>query len=90
MRLDGDQAVTAALVYGTLTFLLGYWQGRRSTKLLEDAAIKKTIWDLRWYMAAATVKNPLHMIDDFEAKYPEYLEHERLQDRRARWEHDEG
>lgn len=34
---------------------------------------KKIIGDLRCYMSAVTVKNPLHMIDDFEAGYDGFL-----------------
>lgn len=37
----------------------------------------KTISDLRCYMQATTVKNPLVMIDEFEAGYPAFLAHER-------------
>lgn len=37
-----------------------------------ETAISQTIADLRLHMASVTVKNPLIMIDEFEAGYDEY------------------
>lgn len=38
----------------------------------DEGLIAQTISDLRMYLAAATVKNPLLMIDEFEKGYAEY------------------
>ncbi len=42
-----------------------------------ETAVVKTIADLRDYMAAATPKNPLVMIDEFAAGYRKFLAQER-------------
>lgn len=52
-----------------------------------ERVIRKTIADLRCYMSAVAIKNPLEMIDEFEAGYPEYLRQERERDKPIDWRH---